>query len=241
MAGISARAAFDNNRSAVMTYALNRTAEFVADPASRRTLVVEADLSLAQSKQAALAHIDQKLGGKRVGALVGGPPCQGFSHAGFRDPSDSRSDLAVTFMDFVDALAPDFVVLENVEGILSAQKGRIARELIGTLRELGLRIEEPWVLAAEQYGVPQMRRRVFFVAARDRLVPPPSPNFDRCMGRREPEDQARGNTYPVTAGEALLDLPALVGARVTNAPSSYARWARGCLSPVDLLAKRERQ
>ncbi|GGD69461.1 hypothetical protein GCM10007269_10730 [Microbacterium murale] len=238
IAGMSVAVAADSNESALRTYAFNRPTESIADPNSDRTLLVGADLSDPRVREDLYASIRQKLNGSRPSALIGGPPCQGFSHAGFRDPSDPRSDLAVAFLDFVDALEPDAVVLENVEGILTARGGKVARDLIETLNELGYPVARPWVLAAEQFGVPQMRRRVFLVARRGESVTAPDGPLDRCLGRREGHRVNRAETYPVTVEEAIMDLPSLVERQPFVASASrpaFARWATGRLSSEDFL------
>lgn len=209
-AGLQVAVAVDNDTACSKTYRFNRPAETTADPSSGRTLFAQADLSSAEGRAGALLAIRQKLAGQPVGLLVGGPPCQGFSHAGFRSDTDGRNDLAVVFMDFVRELQPRAVVMENVEGLLTYKGGQVARDLVDTLRELGYQVDRPWLLAAEQFGVPQMRRRVFLVASRSGIVPPPAPRYARCLGRREVTRQDAGLPYPITAGEALAGLPALV-------------------------------
>ena len=238
MSGWSVAVAADNNQPALRTYAFNRPTESIADPGSARTLVIEADLSNSDTREEVYAAIRQKLNGSAPAALIGGPPCQGFSYAGFRDPDDRRSDLAVAFLDFVDALQPEAVVLENVEGLLTSKGGRVATELIDTLRELGYPVASPWVLAAEQFGVPQMRRRVFLVARRGQPVPPPSGQFDRCLGRRESADVPRTGRYPVTVAEAIGDLPSLTGDHTHRPPiarNAFASWAAGRLGSAEFL------
>ncbi|PJI55267.1 hypothetical protein CTI14_06400 [Methylobacterium radiotolerans] len=130
-------------------------------------------------------------------------------------------------------------MMENVEGLLTSKGGTVVRELIDTLEELGYPVAEPWVLAAEQFGVPQMRRRVFLVAKRGAAVPAPTGIFDRCLGRRE-RSIDRGPNYPVTVSEAIYDLPVIaVGshepARSLPGRSAYSRWARGELTIADFL------
>ncbi|MGW9627199.1 DNA (cytosine-5-)-methyltransferase [Microbacterium sp. NPDC055521] len=230
LAGMDVAVAADNNPAALRTYAFNRPTEPIPDPGSTRTLLVEADLSNKDVREGVYESIRQKLAGRQPSVLAGGPPCQGFSYAGFRDPNDPRSDLAVAFLDFVEALNPHAVVLENVEGLLTSQGGRVAAELISTLNDLGYPVTSPWLLAAEQYGVPQMRRRVFLVAMKGAPVSPPAPVFDRCKGRREDQSVSRNGSYPVTSAEAFLGLPSIV-ARSSRprlpARTAYSRWASG--------------
>ena len=62
----------------------------------------------------------------KVGELIiGGPPCQGFSTAGCRNPNDERNQLFKYFVDLVDKINPELFVMENVPGILSMQKGAV--------------------------------------------------------------------------------------------------------------------
>lgn len=208
-AGLEVAVAVDNDKACEATYTFNRPTELVADPNSKRTLFVRSDLSSNEGREAALLAIRQKLKGQKVGVLVGGPPCQGFSHAGFRSESDDRNDLAVAFLKVAHELQPDAIVMENVEGILSYKKGGVVRDLLATLRELGYQIESPWLLAAEQFGVPQMRRRVFLVASRQGVVAPPLPRYERCLGRREVSRVEGVLPYPVTVADALSGLPEL--------------------------------
>lgn len=239
LAGADVAVAADNDESALKTYAFNRATEPIADPSSARTLLIGADLSSQRVREEVFAAVRQKLGTQPPSVLVGGPPCQGFSYAGFRDPTDPRSDLAVAFLDFVDALRPEAVVLENVEGLLTAQRGQVAKDLIGTLRELGYPVEQPWVLAAEQFGVPQMRRRVFLVARRGESISAPDGMFDRCLGRRELADAPRGSRYPITTREAIQDLPAIGDSEwpgVVSSRTEFASWARGGTEVAEFLS-----
>lgn len=238
LAGLPVAVAAENDKAALRTYAFNRPTESIADPGSDRTLLIDADLSRADVREDAYAAIRQKLNGAAPGVLVGGPPCQGFSYAGFRNPEDPRSDLAVAFLDFVEALRPEAVVLENVEGLLTARGGKLAKELLGTLAELGYPVALPWVLAAEQFGVPQMRRRVFLVALRGQSVTAPQGLFDRCLGRRENRELDRRKSYPVTVSEALGDLPALTGQQPgleTHRRTAFADWVRGRFDSHEFL------
>ena len=179
--------------------------------------------------------------------MVGGPPCQGFSHAGWRSADDSRNNFAVVFLEFVEALKPSLVVLENVEGLLTFDKGRVIADLQKALMDLGYCVgTRPWVLNAEQYGVPQMRRRVFLVGIRGCQVPEPPPVlFEKCKGRREslePRGLFESLPYPVTAGEALYGLPPLMDSSFPiGADDHYRhgfnRWIKGLISIEEMLAE----
>jgi DNA (cytosine-5)-methyltransferase 1 len=98
-----------------------------------------------------------------IDVLVGGTPCQSFSIAGLRGGlSDSRGNLALTYCRMVDQLRPRWTVWENVPGVLSSGGGRDFGSIVGALAELGYSCS--WrVLDAQNFGVPQRRRRVFLV------------------------------------------------------------------------------
>jgi site-specific DNA-cytosine methylase len=95
--------------------------------------------------------------------LVGGTPCQSFSVAGLRKGlRDPRGNLALTFLAIADRYRPQWVVWENVPGVLSSHGGRDFGSFLGALAEL----RYGWsyrVLDAQFFGVPQRRRRVFVV------------------------------------------------------------------------------
>lgn len=100
---------------------------------------------------------------KKIDILVGGTPCQSFSIAGLRKGlTDDRGNLSLTYMRMVDQLRPRWTVWENVPGVLSANGGRDFGAIVGALAELGYSCA--WrVLDAQNFGVPQRRRRVFLV------------------------------------------------------------------------------
>ncbi len=100
--------------------------------------------------------------------LVGGTPCQSFSVAGLRKGlSDPRGNLALTYLALADRYRPEWLVWENVPGVLSSNGGRDFGAFLGGLVELGYGYAYR-VLDAQYFGVAQRRRRVFVVAnARD--------------------------------------------------------------------------
>lgn len=95
--------------------------------------------------------------------LCGGFPCQSFSIAGHRKGfNDARGTLFFEIARILGAKKPPFVLLENVPGLLSHDKGRTFAVILGTLSRLGYHVE--WqVLNSKDHGVPQSRRRVFIV------------------------------------------------------------------------------
>ena len=102
------------------------------------------------------------LSAAQVDLIVGGPPCQGFSSAGARDWADPRNTLLRRFVEVVKAIKPTWFVMENVEGLLTADDGFYLIEAVTQLLAVGY-----WVRAKkvymEEYGLPQRRKRVIVV------------------------------------------------------------------------------
>ena len=100
-----------------------------------------------------------------VDLIVGGTPCQSFSVAGLRKGlEDPRGNLALTFLGMVDHYRPEWVVWENVPGVLSSSGGRDFGSFLGALGQLGYGFAYR-VLDAQYFGVAQRRKRVFIVAS----------------------------------------------------------------------------
>jgi DNA (cytosine-5)-methyltransferase 1 len=99
------------------------------------------------------------------GIIAGGFPCQDLSIAGLRRGLDgSRSGLFHEIIRLADELKPQFLILENVGGLLSSQRGKDMGIVITALVERGYGV--CWrVLDSQNFGVPQRRRRVFIVAS----------------------------------------------------------------------------
>lgn len=145
----------------------------------------------------------------RCQILVGGSPCQSFSVAGLRGSlSDDRGNLALAFCKITHAINPEFVVYENVPGILSTKDnafGCLLAGLVGSSVALASGLEAgrwpdagmvvgpvrsaAWRVLDAQGAVPQRRRRVFVVSCRvsDGINPgailfEPEANLVECLG-----------------------------------------------------------
>jgi DNA (cytosine-5)-methyltransferase 1 len=100
-----------------------------------------------------------------VDLIAGGPPCQGFSgYNRHRSTKDPRNSLVESFLDVVAHLKPRYVLMENVPGMLSLDKGRVPALLLAALESFGYQARLG-ILQAGHYGLPQNRWRVFIVAA----------------------------------------------------------------------------
>ena len=124
--------------------------------------------------------LDASLGPEPVNVVFAGPPCQGFSVAGLRKADDPRNLLFQECVRVVDHIRPDFVVIENVPGILSIGKGQFKDEILNQFAAIGYPGMSVRILEAATFGVPQLRSRAIFIANRHG-VPNPYPKeiFDR--------------------------------------------------------------
>lgn len=112
-------------------------------------------------------RILKDFGNEKIDIIVGGPPCQGFSSANRwkQENEDPRNKLFFEYLRFVELLKPKAVLIENVRGILTKEKGYAKDRIDNLLLDLGYNVSCK-VLNASDYGVPQNRLRAFFVAIR---------------------------------------------------------------------------
>ena len=202
------------------------------------TIIVEGDIRDYRSPT-----VIRETCGEAPDVIIGGPPCQGFSIAGpaQKDPKDPRNSLFKDFARWVECLEPQVFVMENVKGILSRQNAK-GEKVIEIIEDTFFKLEysvEIWRLNAAEYGVPQIRERVFIVGNRRGITlgePPrthhrPSQNGNGVQMRaHESEDFLRA----VSVREAILDLPEIKAGEgseeqfYTKGPQTdYQRWARG--------------
>ena len=171
-----------------------------------------------------------------IDIIVGGPSCQGFSTHGKRLADDPRNFLYKHYLEFVERIRPRWSLIENVTGLLRYQSGRFRDEIVSDLSKLGYAVSFAQLQAAD-YGVPQIRKRVFFVANRLQMsFLFPAPTHGPFQTDELPLNSGR-TIYPfVTLAEAIGDLPLIgSGCTATEAPSEYAlpptcpfqQWARG--------------
>lgn len=143
-----------------------------------------------------------------IDAIFGGPPCQGFSRAGMRKSDDPRNLLFREYLRVINEVHPKYVIMENVEGFLDTRfcgfegiTGHIYDDdslapniLRSEFTNIGYNTLEPRVLDASDYGVPQRRNRIIFIAYRNDV---PAPRYP------EPTVSENGK---VTVSDAISDL-----------------------------------
>jgi DNA (cytosine-5)-methyltransferase 1 len=141
-AGYEIVAAFDNWDAAINVYRQN-----FAHPIIKQDLSASLDYTVFQALSPDI--------------IIGGPPCQDFSHAGKRDEEGGRADLTISFAEIVRAVQPQFFVMENVERAVTTKRYKTAMAMLSHA-SYGLTLR---VLDASYCGVPQKRKRSFLVGA----------------------------------------------------------------------------
>lgn len=109
----------------------------------------------------------KKIIGQSPDVIIGGPPCQPFSVAGKQKAT--KDPLGVLYRDYIrhiDVLKPEIVVMENVYGLAQVKSANMIEEIYSSFESIGYDVTHRELMAAN-YGVPQKRRRLFFVAAKN--------------------------------------------------------------------------
>jgi DNA (cytosine-5)-methyltransferase 1 len=144
--------------------------------------------------------------------LCGGPPCQGFSLAGQRITNDPRNQLFREYVRIVEGVMPEYLVFENVSGMVSMQGGAVVRAVLKEFERLGYNCTAK-VLNAADYGVPQARPRFIILGSRDHTKNL-FPEATHYSASRSHSDQLSffETTKHLTVWDALADLPTIAQA-----------------------------
>jgi DNA (cytosine-5)-methyltransferase 1 len=213
-AGFKCVAAIDHDPAAIGTFKANI-------PAVEQ--VLERDLTSFTPEM-----LRELIGPMEVDAIIGGPPCQGFSRVrrvdgtnnGARMVDDPRRLLYKNYLHFVEYFHPSIFVMENVPGIKNTAGGEFFRSIQSEARKLGYRVHAAGI-CAWQFGVPQKRERQLIIGTTCELpifstavyVPQTHADPDGRVNSRKPREQRGGRgrprtlAKPVTVGEAIGDLP----------------------------------
>ena len=130
-----------------------------------------------------------------IDGIIGGPPCQGFSHMGQNNSEDPRNKLFIRFFEIVNDAVPKFFLAENVPGILSPKNDKFIKQALSKVEDK-YKILPPMKLVAKEFGVPTTRTRVFFFGyLKDQINSIESTEFEAA------------NTKLVCVKDALKGLP----------------------------------
>ncbi len=188
MAGLNCLLGIDNDVHAIATFAKNHP---------------NAKIFCGDVKNITFDLLSALVSGKEIHAIVGGPPCQGFSTVGIGDPNDKRNSLFLQFLRITKEVRPYFIIIENVTGLLAKKNEKSLKAIIRQFNLLGYNLDVQ-VLSSHHFGVPEIRRRTIILGTRinsSPLFPRPSHGIKK------------GNKLipPITVGEALIDLKDLSG------------------------------
>lgn len=170
-----------------------------------KTKVIEGDIRKV-SPTGLLRELDLKPG--ELDLLCGGPPCQSFSQIGKRGSlSDERGLLLFEMVRFAETFKPKAILIEQVKGLLNAPdekgvKGGVFQSLISQLEALDY-VPKWRIVNAAQFGVPQLRERVFIIATKK----PNGFQFPNPTHIREKDSHSLFSLPPfVTVGDVLQNL-----------------------------------
>lgn len=151
-------------------------------------------LNIDLSSPSFVNEIKLAINNNKVDMIVGGPPCQGFSLTGTRNFFDKRNTLYLAMIEAVKEFMPKAFIVENVTGLGTLYGGQVKEEIIRQFEKIGYTVSAQ-VLTASDYGVPQIRRRIFFVGLKKEIgsFKFPNPTHDK-------------ESY-ITCLDALSDLP----------------------------------
>ncbi|HET9895552.1 MAG TPA: DNA cytosine methyltransferase [Streptosporangiaceae bacterium] len=143
----------------------------------------------------------QRIGPGEVDLLFGGPPCQGYSQIGTRLLDDPRNELYLQYVRVLRTVQPRVFLMENVPNMLLLAKGRFKREVLDALSAAGYGNVGVAVVAASDYGVPQLRKRAIFFGVRDGLCLGADAEHFLTAALAEEQQPAQ------TVSQAIGDLP----------------------------------
>lgn len=207
LAGFQTICAIDENAKALTTFKYNYP---------QTKFVLAQDIRTVSPRELRLAL---QLEREQLTAIIGGPPCQGFSRnipAEYRYLKDPRNQLYKTFLEFVEEFRPLSVVMENVPEILKAYNGTIKKEIIIQLERMGYEVTSASLNAAN-YGVPQTRARAFVLGCLNGIfptLPKPTHHGDIKSLKSKQKSIQLNLLQPiaspiVTVRDAIGDLPVL--------------------------------
>lgn len=205
LAGITIKMAVEKDKAAALTYSKNHHHVMMLNDDIRKLTSIPEELN-GQDEQ-------------RI--IIGGPPCQGFSLSNVRTRNidNTKNWLFEEYLRITEMWLPDWIVLENVSGILQTADGYFWETIKKSFSGLGYTLSED-VLSAYDYGIPQKRNRVFLVG--------------NLHGIEFDFPKAKKTRKHVTVADAISDLPILTnGASFDRLPykckaiSKYAKKLRG--------------
>jgi len=130
-----------------------------------------------KTKELIISEVKKKLKNKKLDMIVGGPPCQGFSTAGWRLDSDDRNKLWNEYLDLVKKIKPKYFLIENVVGLLTStnESKNVVENMKNAFSKIGYNFKYKKI-ESQFLGVPQIRKRIFIFGALKDLKMPDYPD-----------------------------------------------------------------
>lgn len=153
------------------------------------------------------------LSADEVDVIIGGPPCQGFSLSGKRMLDDPRNILYKSFVRMVETIQPKAFVMENVPGLVKLFNGQVKEQVIEDFTAIGYDVQMQQLTACD-YGVPQARKRVFFVGINKHKVKNQVYKFPLAT-------HGAGKKSYVTCEDALSDLDFIGDTKLLSDEDKY--------------------
>ncbi len=204
-AGIEPLLSFDNDRHCIDSFEMN--AKYFKHPA-----LCEGIEDMLGGRLLDLAGVEKG----ELFLLAGGPPCQGFSVQRIGEDNDPRNLLVLQYAQLIEEVMPRYFLMENVSGIRGKRGKTVLAELERRLTAAGYQLHEK-LLNAQDYGVPQRRKRFVVVGERRDNGPCcyefPKPSAE-CHTVRDaigslpepPQDGSPHPDYPLHRRDRLSDL-----------------------------------
>ncbi len=169
LAGMKCILGIDFNKHAIETFAANHPS---ADTYC-------GDISKLTNKK-----ILEIVGDKKIHAVVGGPPCQGFSTVGPGNPLDQRNKLFMEFSRIVKQTSPDFIVIENVTGLIAQKNEKTLQAIFKHFKKMGYNLNIK-VMSSQHFGVPEKRRRTIILGSKySNTIIFPTPTHDTIIKKK---------------------------------------------------------
>lgn len=200
-AGMDIVLALDNNKEALKTFEKNIKPECGT---------ISDDITFVETERIRTIVNKYRNCGNKI-LFCGCAPCQPFSTQNKNrfNPKDKRLNLLSEFLRFVEGCQPEFILCENVPGLQKIDKDGPLPNFINKLKSMGYNVPEPQIIRAEDYGVPQKRKRLILIASKLGELTYPAKKYGSAPGLipyRTVRDAIGNNQYPVLKhGEECKD------------------------------------
>ncbi len=188
MAGLKCVLGVDFDKSAIDTFALNhKDAKTFLGPIS----------NLKKKK------LFDLIGETKIHLIAGGPPCQGFSTMGEGNPNDEKNSLFKEYCRILKLIQPEYLIFENVTGLLARKNEKILNSIISKFKTLGYDVKIK-IIESQHYGVPQKRKRAIIFGTRiNKEIVYPEKQYDVTINGKYVPPKTLGHALKTVKGKLL--------------------------------------